>query len=68
MKISIGLSSAASLLVGLLLSACSSDQLKNTAYEAAYQKECLDRAGTPDCDPAHSSYDEYSAARREQLK
>lgn len=43
----------------LLLAACSSEGARRAAYEAAYQKGCLDRGAQANCDPQHPSYDEY---------
>ena len=54
---------AGALLLALAFSACSSEELKRAAYEAAYQKGCMDRSAMPNCDPAHPSYDEYKRAR-----
>jgi hypothetical protein len=52
----------ASLLLAFLFG-CSSDAVKRGAYEAIYQKGCMDRSGTPDCDPEHKSYDQYKNDR-----
>jgi hypothetical protein len=49
-----------------LLSGCTSDEVKRGAYNALYQKSCMDRAGTPDCDPEHKSYDQYKHDREER--
>lgn len=51
-----------------ILSACGSEALTRGAYDAAYQKECLDRTGTMNCDPQHPSYDEYNQQRKEAAK
>lgn len=40
-----------------------SDAARHAAYEAAYQKGCIDRTGTPHCDPEHESYDDYRKQR-----
>jgi hypothetical protein len=56
------------LLFTLASSACTSDDFKRSAYEAVYQKECVDRTGTPNCDPEHRSYDEYDKDREEALE
>lgn len=53
------------LLLLLALSACSTEAAKRAAYEAAYQKSCLDRDGTTQCDASHLSYDEYRKQRRD---
>jgi len=55
-------------LLSLALCACSSDALKRAAYEASYQKGCMDRTATPQCDPAHKSYDEYGKDREQLIK
>lgn len=47
----------------IFLFGCSSDEVKRGAYEAIYQKGCMDRSGTPDCDPEHKSYDQYKNDR-----
>ena len=51
----------------IALSGCTVAQLKRGAYGAAYQKQCIDREGTTDCDPAHKSYEEYDREREEFL-
>ena len=55
-------------LLALILPACASESVKRGTYEALYQKQCTDRTGTPNCDPEHKSYDEYSKDREEALK
>jgi hypothetical protein len=52
----------------LTLSACASEPVRRGAYEAIYQKGCLDRAGKPNCDPEHKSYDQYKKEREESQK
>jgi len=54
---------AIAVLLSLASSACTSDGLKRTAYEAAYQKGCMERTAMPDCDPGHQTYDQYERAR-----
>jgi hypothetical protein len=56
------------LLLALGAMGCTTDAVKRSAYEAAYQKSCMDRTGVPDCDPEHHSYDDYQKARGELLK
>jgi hypothetical protein len=55
-------------LLSLAWSACTSDHIKRAAYEAAYQKGCIDRAGTPNCDPEHKTYESYSKDRDQLLR
>lgn len=55
-------------LLVLLLSACTSDAVRRAAYEAAYQKGCIDRERSQNCDPAHKSYDEYKEDRDNLVK
>ncbi|HUL40753.1 MAG TPA: hypothetical protein VLV32_02430 [Burkholderiales bacterium] len=52
----------------LALPGCTSDELKRSTYEALYQKQCMDRSGTPNCDPEHKSYDEYRNEREDAFK
>lgn len=59
---------AAAILGCLALSGCSSEAMKGGAYEALYQKECMDRTGVPDCDPDHKSYETYRRDREEVLE
>jgi len=59
---------ATAVLLSLAWSACTSDNVKRAAYEAAYQKGCIDRVGVPDCDPAHKSYEEYSRDRDQLVR
>lgn len=47
---------------------CTSEQIKGAAYESIYQRNCMDRFGTPDCDPEHKSYDRYKYERDTSLK
>lgn len=47
----------------LTLSACTSEAVKRGAYESIYQKQCMDRTGTPNCDPEHKGYDDYKKER-----
>ena len=54
---------ATAVLLSLAWSACTSDHVKRAAYEAAYQKGCMDRVGFANCDPEHKSYEEYSKDR-----
>jgi hypothetical protein len=48
--------------------ACSSDQVNRSAYEAVYQKSCMDQTGVPNCDPEHMTYDEYRKDREQVLE
>ncbi|MGE5242489.1 MAG: hypothetical protein ACM3NI_12665 [Bacteroidota bacterium] len=52
----------------LVLSACATESAKRGAYEAIYQKGCMDREGKPNCDPQHKSYDQYEKERKESPK
>ena len=52
----------------LVLSACASESAKRGAYEAIYQKGCMDREGKLNCDPEHKSYDQYKKEREESPK
>ena len=52
----------------LLLAACSTEAVNRGAYNAVYQKDCLDRTGSMDCDPQHPSYDTYKKQREAELK
>ena len=54
---------AAAAIFGITLHACASDSVNRAAYEAIYQKECLDRTGQQNCDPEHPTYDEYQQER-----
>ena len=59
---------AIAVLLSLAWSACTSDHIKRAAYEAAYQKSCMDRVATPDCDPEHMSYAQYGQERDQLTK
>ena len=54
---------ATAVLLSLAWSACTSGNIKRAAYEATYQKGCIDRVGVPNCDPGQPSYAEYSNDR-----
>lgn len=54
---------ATAVLLSLAWSACTSDNIKRAAYEAAYHKTCIDRVGVPNCDPNHKSFAQYSRER-----
>jgi hypothetical protein len=51
-----------------MLAACSSVQVKRSAYEAVYQKSCMDQTGVTNCDPEHMTYDEYRKDRERVLE
>lgn len=55
------------LLLGTL-PGCASEEVKRGAYEAIYQKGCMDRVGSPNCDAEHKGYDQYKKEREESLK
>lgn len=50
------------------LSDCTAARLTGGAYEAVYQRQCMDTAGNPNWDPEHKSYDDYKRERQEALK
>ena len=56
------------LLIALAATACTSESVKRGSYEALYQKQCMDRTGTPNCEPGHESYDAYRKDREAVLK
>lgn len=51
-----------------ILTACTSEAVKRGTYEAVYQKQCMDNAKVPNCDPEHKAYDQYKHDREEALK
>ncbi|MBE0622983.1 MAG: hypothetical protein IH605_20535 [Burkholderiales bacterium] len=55
-------------LLSIAWSACTSDHIKRAAYEAAYQKGCIDRVGTANCEPEHRSYEQYAQDRDQLIK
>jgi hypothetical protein len=57
-----------SAIAALALAACSSEAIKSSTYEALHHKGCIDRAGTPFCDPQHKSYEQYQKERDAALK
>jgi hypothetical protein len=59
---------ATAVLLSLAWSACTSDHLKRAAYEAAYQKSCVDRTGIANCDPGHKSYEQYQQERDQLMR
>ncbi len=54
---------ATAVLLSLAWSACTSDHIKRAAYEAVYQKGCIDRTGMPNCNPEHMTFEEYGKER-----
>lgn len=54
---------ATAVLLSLAWSACTSDNIKRAAYEAAYAKGCIDRTGSPNCDPEPKTFDAYGKER-----
>ena len=56
------------LILLMVLPACTSEAVKQGTYEAIYQKGCMDRTGTPNCDPEHKSYDRYKKEREDDAK
>ncbi len=59
---------ATAVLLSLAWSACTSDHVKRAAYEAVYQKGCIDRTGLPACNSDRQSYDQYQSERAKLLK
>ncbi len=47
----------------VILSGCTSKQVKRSSYDALYQRQCIERTGQPNCDPEHPSYEEYRRQR-----
>ena len=62
------LAAATVALLLLLLSACTSRELKGSLYEALYQKQCIEHTGAANCNPQHQSYETYSQQRQELLQ
>ena len=56
-----------SLLFFLSLTACTSEGVKRGLYDGLYQKQCMDHAKMPNCDPGHKTYDQYQYNREETL-
>lgn len=52
----------------LSLAGYSAASVRGGAYEAAYQKGCMDQERTPNCDPAHTDYDTYQRQRDAVIK
>ncbi|MEQ1531182.1 MAG: hypothetical protein ABL925_17840 [Methylococcales bacterium] len=52
----------------LMVSACSYDDVKRTAYESLYQRNCMSRNGVPNCEADHRSYDSYQYEREKSLQ
>ena len=50
-------------LLSLAWSACTSDHWKQAAYEAAYDKGCVDRIGATNCAPEHRNYEQYAQGK-----
>jgi len=50
------------------LSGCASDSGKRVTYDVIYQRACIERTGTLNCDPEHKDYDRYKKEREELLK
>lgn len=59
---------AIAVLLSLAWTACSSDHFKRAAYEAIYEKGCIDRVGLPNCSPERLSYEQYQAERQWPVK
>ena len=55
------------LLLGAL-SGCASESGKRVTYDVLYQRACIERTGTLNCDPEHKDYDRYKKEREELLK
>ena len=52
----------------LCITACGQQAVHQGAYEAAYQKGCMDQAGRPNCDPSHPDYETYQRQRDALIK
>lgn len=50
------------------LTGCASESGKRVTYDVIYQKACIERTGTLNCDPEHKDYDQYKKERDELLK
>jgi hypothetical protein len=59
---------AVAITLAAALSACTTESVKRGAYEAVYQKQCVEETRAPNCDPEHKSYDEYQKEREDFLK
>ncbi len=55
------------LLLGTL-TGCASETGKRVTYDVLYQRACIERIGTLNCDPEHKDYDRYKKEREELLK
>ena len=51
----------------IVLSACTSEDVKRNTYKALIQKQCIEDTGEPNCDSGQPDYDEYQR-QREELK
>jgi hypothetical protein len=51
-----------------MISACTTEAIKRSAYETVYQKHCVDQTGAPNCNPEHKDYERYKKDREETLK
>ena len=54
-------------LTALGTTACG-DTFRRDIYESLYQRQCLDREATPDCNRPHQSYDQYAREREQALQ
>lgn len=54
--------------VCLVLTACSSEDVKRNTYKALIQKQCIKDTGEPNCDSGQPDYDEYKRQRDELKK
>ncbi len=56
------------ILLVLALTGCASESGKRVTYDVLYQRACIERTGTLNCDPEHKDYDRYKKEREELLK
>ena len=48
-----------------LVSACAYDNAKHLAYDALYDRQCIQEQGYANCDPDGLTYEEYERERQE---
>ena len=53
------------IVIGFLLTGCSSNNLNRDIYNALQQRECIQKTGEPNCDSGQPDYAEYHRERDE---
>ena len=52
-------------MVLVVVSGCTSEQMKRATYDALHDRQCIKEVGYPNCDPNRPSYDQYKKEKEQ---